>query len=97
MQSMIKMSFPVWLLIFPEKKKFNIKSNEIISLSKKFSIEHHLPIFTHILMPQVDVTHAALCVFFEKLDFFDDFTVAYTKTSEEKANILIKVINSWTW
>lgn len=90
--SMKKMSCPVWVLIFPEKKKFDHKSNEIISLGRKFSIEHQLPILTHTLMPHVDVTHVALCALIEKLEVFNDFTIAYTKTSENKERELIHVI-----
>ncbi len=78
---MKRIDFPVWFLIFPENKRFSYKSPQIISMNRKFSIEHQLPVFTHVLLPKVDVTHAALCTFIDRLENFYDFTIAYTESA----------------
>jgi len=50
-------------------------------MNKKFSIEHQLPVFKHVLLPKIDVTYAALCSFIDRLDNFCDFTIAYTEST----------------
>lgn len=90
MKCMKKIDFPVWFLIFPESKKFSNKSDKILSLNTKFAIEHKLPVYSNVLMPRIDTTHAAVCTFIDRLDVFYDFTVAYTQTTANGRNHLIK-------
>ena len=82
-------------MIFPENKRYNCKSQEIITLNKKFSTEHNLPDFTHVLIPKIEITHACLCSFLSKLNCVYDVTIAYrdcTKTSNNNNNNLISQI-----
>lgn len=90
MKCMKKIDFPVWFMIFPESKRFNLKTKQILALNRKFSIEHQLPEFNHVLIPKIDVTHAALCNFIDRLDVFYDFTIVY-KDSSSVSDYLIKV------
>ena len=80
---MEKIKFPVWFLIFPENKQFKHKTKEILSLNRKFAVEHQLPAFSFVLMPKVEVTHAALHSFINRLDDLYDFTIVYKDNSVE--------------
>lgn len=85
-----KLDFPIWFLIFPENKRFSNKTKQIISLNTKFAIEHQLPVFSHVLLPKIDVTHAALCSFIDRLYSFNDYTIAYTRSSNRNTRSSIK-------
>ena len=87
---MKKIDFPVWFLIFPESKRFKHKTKQILALNRKFSIEHQLPEFNHVLIPKIDITHAALCNFIDRLDVFYDFTIVF-KDSTNANDYSIKV------
>ena len=74
-------------MIFPENKRYNCKSQEIITLNKKFSTEHNLPDFTHVLIPKIEITHACLCSFLSKLNCVYDVTIAYRDCTKTSNNI----------
>lgn len=76
-----KIENPIWFLIFPENKRYNIKSKEILALNRKFSVEHKLPEFTHVLIPKIEITHTALCCLMPRLDAIYDITIAYRNTN----------------
>ena len=74
---MKKIAAPFWFHIFPECKKFDMRHKQIFLLNRKFSVEHQLPEFTNVLIPKVEIFHAALCAFVTEMDALYDLTIVY--------------------
>lgn len=87
-ESLRKVEKPIWFLIFPENKKYNTRSKEILALNRKFTIEHKLPEFSHVLIPKIEMTHAALCSLMEKIDAIYDITIAYRDCNESRSGLI---------
>jgi len=90
-----KVPEPIMFMIFPENKRYNCKSQEIITLNKKFSTEHNLPDFTHVLIPKIEITHACLCSFLSKLNCVYDVTIAYRDCTKTSNNLVSQTIPSY--
>ena len=84
---MRRVNVPIWFVIFPENKKYNVRCKEILTLNQKFSAEHKLPEFSHVLIPKIEATHAAICSYLEKIDAIYDITIAYRSLKEPNIDI----------